>query len=114
MSTKSVQTEVHCCDACGKEFLVTACICCGKEYCYDCRKREGKEYSQGVHFSGSGDGYYCNPCDAKLTASGSDKLHAAYRAVASLRIEGQAWGEDFQRRCKAAEANVLRAVEDKP
>jgi len=103
---KTELKEVTCCDHCGKETYVTACMCCGTEHCWECRKTEGKEYSHGVNFSGSGDGYYCSGCDAALTKSGGDERHAAYRAVASLRHEADAWGTDFQRRQKAAEARV--------
>lgn len=94
------------CDHCGKENYVTECMRCGTEHCYECRKTEGKEYSHGVHFSGSGDGYYCSKCDAELMKSGGDERHTAYRAIASLRLEAEAWGTDFQRRQKAAEARV--------
>ena len=103
---KTELKEVTCCDHCGKETYVTACMGCGIEHCWECRKTEGKEYSHGVNFSGSGDGYYCSKCDAALAKNGDDERHTAYRAVASLRLEAEAWGADFQRRQKAAEARI--------
>ena len=115
--------ETTYCDHCGKETYVTACMRCGTEHCWECRKTEGKEYSHGVHFSGSGDGYYCSKCDEELAQSGGDDRHAAYREIAALRNEAEVWGADFQRRQKAAEARleairhnagIHRAAEGRP
>lgn len=102
---KTVNKEVHFCDKCNAEqvYGFDECLCCGVEHCYECKKTEGRKYSHGVHVSGSGDGYYCNACDAKLLSSGEDKLHSAYRRVASLRAEAIAWSDGFDRRRNAAE-----------
>lgn len=109
---QTVQIEVHCCDACSaQQDYVSTCINCGAEHCFECRAKEGKKYSKGVYVSGSGDGYYCNKCDAELTKSGADERHAAYRSVASLRHEAKAWSADFERRMKVAEARVQQANE---
>lgn len=105
---KTVQKEVAYCDKCGAEceFGITDCLRCGVGHCYECSKTEGKRYSHGVNFSGSGDGYYCRACDVDLTKIGGDKRHAAYRAVESLQLERNAWATDFQRRKEVAEAAV--------
>jgi len=103
---KTEMKEITCCDVCGKESYLNACMKCGIEHCYDCEKIAGKKYPHGVHFSGSGDGYYCVSCDAELTKGGTDIRHAAYRAITSLRNEGEAWGVDFNRRSKEAESRL--------
>ena len=87
---KQVMRETTFCDVCGKQTeYVYRCNECGTEMCYSCRGANGKEYVHSVLCSGSGDGFYCNACDVKLTKSGTDKKHAAYRAVASLRMAGR-------------------------
>ena len=108
---KTVMKEVTCCDCCGKEEYLTACINCGVEHCYDCEKTEGKKYVHAVHFSGSGDGYYCKKCDDELTSSDSNPRHIAYRKIESLRNEANAWSVDFKARANKAESevNALRA-----
>lgn len=101
---KMIQTEVIVCDKCGaQESYMNECMTCGTEFCYECWKKHGKEYSHGVYLRGSGDGYYCNPCDAKLTKSGADKRHSAYRVIESLRSELEAWTTDFKGRQEKAE-----------
>ncbi len=104
---KTIQKEVKLCDKCGKEDSYPgACVCCGVEMCYECQREHGKSYNHAVYFQGSGDGFYCLPCDAKLTAEGKDKRHNAYRAVKSLKDELEAWHADFKRRQEAAEKAV--------
>ena len=91
---KTIKKEVLSCDRCNKEnYYLTPCMLCGEEMCSDCREKHGKNYNYGVYVCGSGDGFYCKPCDAKLTKSGDDKRHNAYRA-------------DFRKRQKAAEDQV--------
>lgn len=109
---KTVAKDVHCCDACGAEqdFGMDACLKCGAEHCFNCKKTHGKEYQHGIYVGGSGDGYYCNACDTELTASGADRRHAAYQAIARLRNELKAWSEDFKRRANEAE----QALENLP
>lgn len=107
----TVQKEVHVCDACGaQEDYVSTCLHCGAEHCHQCQRAEGTHYSHGVHCGGTGDGYYCKSCDAKLTLSGTSKKHAAYRRIASLRIEAKAWGAEFERRRVEAE-KALEALQ---
>ncbi len=108
---KIVSKQTHFCDMCGKEDdYPHVCMNCGKEMCYDCRKKHGVEYTQGVHFSGSGDGYYCKECDLKLTTNGKDKLHAAYRAITSLRLENKAYWNNFEKRSKEAESTLQSCI----
>lgn len=105
---QQVMQTVHVCDKCASPQVwgIDACLNCGAEHCYDCKKTEGREYAHAVHVSGSGDGYYCNDCDAKLTKEGTDKRHKMYRYVKSLRDEGKAWSEDYRRRCDLAEKQL--------
>lgn len=104
---KTIQKEVDCCDACAKEdTYVYACKNCGTEHCYECRETEGKKYNHAVNFSGSGDGYYCNKCDARLTKTKENELHVAYCHVQSLRNEATAWSDDFRKRSDKAEAHL--------
>lgn len=112
---KTVLKEVDCCDVCGKDDYVTACMGCGVDHCYDCSKTEGKTYPHAVHFSGSGDGYYCKTCDYELTVSGGNQPHAAYRKIESLRNEEKAWCADFRKRSDSAEEKLsaIRALEKK-
>ena len=105
---KEVTKIVHCCDACGaaQDYGIDLCLGCGAEHCSACKKTHGVEYKHGVNFSGSDDGYYCHQCDARLTKSGEDKLHCAYRQIARLRVEGEAFSADFRKRVQTAEADV--------
>jgi len=105
---KTVQIEADCCDSCDEQGYVTKCLSCGTEHCYECRKTEGKEYKHAINFSGSGDGYYCNKCDAELTKNKTDKRHTAYRHIESLRNEAKAWSDDFTKRSDEAEATLKR------
>ena len=100
------------CDACGKEYpYPQKCKRCGKEFCFDCNKVCGVDYRHGVHFSGSGDGYYCTECDIGLKRSGSDKLHSAYLKIKTLRHEEKLFWEDFKERTEIAEAEIKRLTE---
>ena len=104
---KTIKKEVLICDKCGKEDShLGACMKCGTEMCYECTRKHGKSYNHAVHFQGCGDGFYCNPCDAKLTNAGTDKLHNAYRAIKSLRDELEVWSNDFKKRKEEAEKAV--------
>lgn len=111
---KIVQREVHACDVCGAEHdWPQVCMKCGKELCYNCRDKEGVTYECAVFHSGSGDGFYCKPCDKELTKSRSDKKHNAYRCIQSLRDEQEGWSTDFRKRTKVAEELVQSLREDK-
>ena len=104
---KTIQKETHVCDKCGKEeSYITACMNCGTEMCYECWEKHGKKYNHAIYFQGSGDGSYCNLCDVKLTAAGTDKRHNAYRAIKSLKDELEAWHNDFKKRQEIAEKAV--------
>lgn len=103
--TKTIEKEVRFCDKCGKEeSYPTVCMGCGTEMCYACQTKHGKRYSHAVYFSGTGDGFYCNSCDAKLTAAGNDKRHNAYLAIKLLKDELEAWTIAFRKRQEVAEA----------
>lgn len=100
------EVELTFCDACGKQSWVTTCLACHADHCWECEKVLGVLYQHGVYASGSGDGYYCAACDARLTREGTDPQHRAYRVVRALKDEAKAWGADFERRTKIAEARV--------
>ena len=106
---QTVQKEVVICDSCGtQESYCSRCRNCGKDHCYNCQKTSGVSYSHGVHFSGSGDGYYCLQCDRSLRATGDNSLHSAYLAIQALRAEERRWAEDFRVRQVAVEEEVKR------
>lgn len=106
---KNITKEVHFCDKCEKESSTEACLGCGVELCYDCQKAHGKNYQHAVNFRGSGDGFYCNACDASFTAAGTNRRHNAYREIKSLRFEMESWNEDFKKRKEAAEEELKEA-----
>jgi hypothetical protein len=104
---KTVQRIIHICDHCGNEDVIpNTCLKCGKQFCLDCAQKHAVSYSPLVGCSGSSDGLYCKPCDARLARDGNDQLHTAYRAIASLQLEGEAWNRDFRNRSQAAEELV--------
>jgi hypothetical protein len=104
---KTITREVDFCDKCEREeCYLTRCLRCGMEVCYQCVDKVGVKYEHGVYVSGSGDGFYCRPCDIALYESNDDALHLAYRAVLTLRNEVTAFGKDFKRRQEVAEAHV--------
>lgn len=105
---KVIEKEVQICDQCGKETYCHTCLHCGIEHCWECRKLHGVEYTHGVNFSGSGGGYYCNPCNFKLLAEGSDDLHNAYVLITNLRQEQKRWYSNFRAHSDKAESEVKR------
>lgn len=104
---KTIQTEVTICDNCKEQSYCESCLSCGVDHCWRCRDKCGHEYKQGLYISGSGDGYYCNACDAKMALS-DDKRYAAYRKIHELREESKAWNEDFEKRRRQAEEELAQ------
>jgi hypothetical protein len=106
----TLTVQGHVCDSCGKQApYVQTCLKCGAEHCHLCDDTQGVRYSHGVHFGGSGDGYYCKPCDRELLKNGADELHTAFVLVESLRQEEKRFSKDFRRRADEAEAAVKKA-----
>src|SRR3990167_9151184 len=104
---KSITIDAHYCDQCdNKQDHMDTCQACGTEHCYECQKTHGKTYMHSCCCSGSGDGYYCKVCDDKLTATGTNARHTAYRLIESLRHESEAWCDDFEKRRTEAEATL--------
>ena len=99
---KLVTKESTFCDKCGKNSHVTTCIICGKEYCWDCSKSMGEEFKAGVHWSGSGDGYFCNECLSKPDIHNTAIL-CAYMKIRALRQEESSWYKGFNERVNIAE-----------
>jgi hypothetical protein len=104
---QAAQKTIHTCDKCGNEAgWPIVCLKCGSEFCFDCLQIHAVSYSPLVCCSGSADGIFCKECDAELIKNGADRLHAAYRAIVALRLEGETWNRHFQQRCVAAEKLV--------
>lgn len=107
---KWIEIEDTFCDVCGARGYADTCLGCGADHCYDCRKNHGIAYSHGVHFQGSGDGYYCHTCDVAMRNNGNP-LHAAYRRILELRNEEKAFYEGSSVRSKNAEAVLTHLQE---
>lgn len=92
------------CDFCGKQSY-QKCLGCGKDVCWECQKTEGIDFKHAVHFSGSGDGFYCQSClsDPKVIET---PLLKAYKKIWSLRKESEIWWKEFDERTKAAEIKL--------
>lgn len=95
---KTITKDVNVCDSRGTETYPHLCLKCGADYCYDCSKTRAKEYPHAIGVSGSGDGKYCNGCDAELSAAGTDPVHNAYVRIESLRNEELSWYAEFRER----------------
>lgn len=94
MSKISRKVTATKCDVCRKisEIASFTCLGCGKDVCYECHKGAGIEYTHGVHFGGSGDGYYCNRCDGERRTrinrgEPPDPLHRAYLDIHNFKLE---------------------------
>jgi hypothetical protein len=111
---KTVTREIECCDVCSAEHAHYKCIKCGKMYCYECKDAAGVQYAHGVCFGGTGDGFYCHPCDEKAAADG-DPIHRAYRVIRALQSEWKGFRTDFEARCKRAEEELknLQDIEER-
>jgi len=102
---RKVEREITVCDVCG-EVCYDSCLGCGADHCYDHKTELGITYQYAVHLSGSGNGYYCLGCDARLRASGDDPLHSAYLKVKMLVDEVEAFHTDIHKRAEKANALV--------
>lgn len=103
--TKTIESAV--CDFCGAEDCFYQCIECGKDICWDCRDKEGVQYPHSVKCSGTGDGYYCHACNS----TSRTPLHTSYLRVRALRLESEAYWQDFRKRCDEAEKSVKCQLE---
>ena len=95
----------HACDCCGYEDrFMDSCMSCKKDLCVRCWRLPGNAiYPHSITFSGSGDGYYCSDCDAKLTSDGTDKKHNLYREIAWLKKEAREFNISLGKRARIAE-----------
>ena len=85
---KVIKKEVSVCYRCGSdENVFYSCKNCGIDHCWECKKLYGHEYAHGVHFTGSGDGYYCQECDMVLYKSGKNDLYNYYQKIKELKNE---------------------------
>lgn len=110
---KMIEVEAEFCDSCQKRAMVNTCMRCGIEHCYDCKEKLGVSYDKAVYFRGTGDGYYCRPCNTTLLIEGPpDKLFNAYLAIQRLQFEYKGFIEDFDARKKAAEREVERLYDE--
>lgn len=109
---KTITETVDFCDGCGNRMnYAHRCLNCGTEHCFDCEKNVGRQYKFAVHFSGSHDGYYCKPCDDKLTKAGDDTLHNAYVTIAALRQEEKEWHNYFEGKHKPVQ-ELIESLRD--
>lgn len=105
---KNKTVEIKVCDFCGSEDSVfDTCLGCRKDVCYNCAKKVGVDYSHAVHFSGSGDGYFCNKCDQNPPKN-MRKLHRLYKQIIELCLESKAFYEDFEKRSHKTEEELER------
>ena len=103
---KQVIEEQIFCDFCGRQsYAGNDCLKCKMNICWECQKTKAVKYSHAIYFSGSGDGLYCQTCDAELEKRG-DSLHRAYRKIRALIEESNRWNENFEQRKKLAEAEL--------
>ncbi len=98
------------CDVCKEQSAHEQCLGCGADTCYLCQKTSGVGYNHAVSFCGSGDGYYCHACDARLRESGKDKLHSAYMEIAAIREERQAFFKKSHEAADVAEEALKRLL----
>jgi hypothetical protein len=110
---KVMRKEVEFCDGCNAETYVTACMKCGVDHCWQCQEKWGVEYAHGVYVKGSGDGYWCKPCDVQMSESGSDELYLAYVAIRQVRDEMIAFNAEWSQRKDAAESRLKQLQEQK-
>ena len=104
---KTITKEVEVCDFCGSEDAYYKCLECGVYMCSGCLDEKGVEYKHAVHFSGTGDGTYCKPCDKKLSQSGDDLLHFDYVILSELVIEYN----NFMRRLAVKKDGIEKEIE---
>ncbi len=105
---KRTERTITFCDACENDDSVYYhCAGCAKDFCYKCQDKDsvGQKFIHAVRFSGSCDCFLCMDCLAKPTPAVKVIL-AAYLKIQQLRNEAKVWGEDFDKRCKTAEAKV--------
>lgn len=104
---KTVKREITVCDICGKEAgYATTCRKCGLEVCYDCEEGHMVKYNHAVHFTGSGDGYYCNKCNTELKDTGGDMLFNSYQEIRRLREKERLFCVKFKAETDFAETNI--------
>lgn len=107
MATREKAVVVHVCEGCGGDCdYPTKCLSCREAFCYDCRKTKGITYKHAVHCSGSDDGFYCTACDTALITRKGSKLHSAYRSIADLVAQYEAFYRDWEMRAKIHEAVI--------
>ena len=110
MVTRVIKKEVSFCDECGKEESVQACLGCGVEHCWVCRSKMGYVYKHAVHFSGSGDGYFCHQCD-NAPPENAKVIHLAYQRILALRDIEKNWHKNFDARIKVTEGELERLLD---
>ena len=109
---KIVEREVIFCNFCESDNSVYYhCNGCGKDFCYKCQNKKavGQKFAHAVHFSGSCDCFLCMDCLANPTPETKEIL-AGYLKIQQLRNEAKSWNDDFDKRCKTAEAEVNKIV----
>lgn len=110
---KQVLRRIKFCDICGTDQnIFYKCSGCGKDICCTCQEKNalGQKFCHAVNFPGSIDCYLCMECLAKPTPKVKTIL-SAYLKIQQLRNERTAFNDDFDVRCKAAEAKVKEVAD---
>ena len=109
MTIEKREVEMCVCDCCGAtDTYMRCCTCCGKHICNYCQDGAAKQFEACVLSITSGDGLYCNACLADTDARRHDELFMAFREIALLRCEAEAWKKEFEARAKKAEARLRK------
>jgi hypothetical protein len=117
------EIEVSACDlpGCDGKNLVQTCLSCGVMHCWEHAFHQptygppmdlhGVEYHGNVLGGSISSGYYCQPCDARLSREKSDALHVAYQHIEALRTRYAEEHARFALDTARAEAEVTKERE---
>lgn len=112
---KTKQVEYNACDSCNNdEYAFYTCRGCGKSFCFSCREKQGVEYKHSLFCSGTGDGYYCNKCNAEKLGHGNDPVFNCYAHIKTLRRQYEILEEELKEAGKRAEENLKRLLNEHP
>ena len=105
---KTITIEAPFCDHCNLHTYVAPCLRCKTEHCWHCQEKLGVTYCFSTYGSGTGDGYYCRPCDILLCESKNDAIHNAYTEIRLLRQENVDFLADWRLRAEKVEAELKK------
>ena len=120
------EIEVTVCDVPGctsEEDCYSICLACGAAHCFNHsydwqpQRPHPERVPHGVRYEGNvwggavRDGYYCTPCDERLSRERTDGLHAAYQSIAVLRAQFVARRERDELHVARVEAELQKERE---